>query len=294
MNEPFAEIIRRHSRPLEPVPTGEPPRLSPLPDVQAVLFDIYGTLLVSGCGEIGSAVAHDEAEALQEALRAAELAEDVDARVLLETQQQVIRDEHARLRERSVDYPEVDIVAVWGEALRRGERFPGSDFTEHDLERLALEYECRVNPVWPMPHAHETLAELRDAGLTLGLVSNAQFFTPLLFPVLFGAELSGLGFEDELCVFSWRCGVAKPGGAIFEQATAALDHRRISTNRALYVGNDMLNDVAGAAQAGFRTALFAGDARSLRKRPGDERIAGIEPDLVLTDLHQLSSCVRVR
>ena len=38
----------------------------------------------------------------------------------------------------------------------------------------------------------------------------------------------------------------------------------------------MLNDVAAAAAVGMRTALFAGDERSLRKRDSDERVAGID------------------
>ena len=65
----------------------------------------------------------------------------------------------------------------------------------------------------------------------------------------------------------------------------------ISAAEALYVGNDMLNDITPAHALGFRTALFAGDARSLRLRENDERVAGIEPDLVLTDLAQILHCV---
>ena len=59
----------------------------------------------------------------------------------------------------------------------------------------------------------------------------------------------------------------------------------------MYVGNDMLNDIASAAKVGLRTALFAGDARSLRWRKGDERVEGVVPDLVLTDLLQLVDCL---
>ena len=47
--------------------------------------------------------------------------------------------------------------------------------------------------------------------------------------------------------------------------------------------------VAPAAAQGFRTALFAGDARSLRKREDDGLT--VRPDLILTDLDQLISCL---
>jgi putative hydrolase of the HAD superfamily len=46
----------------------------------------------------------------------------------------------------------------------------------------------------------------------------------------------------------------------------------------------MLNDIFAASRAGFRTALFAGDRRSLRLRDGDSRVAGVSPDRVIREL----------
>lgn len=40
----------------------------------------------------------------------------------------------------------------------------------------------------------------------------------------------------------------------------------IESSQTLYVGNDMLNDIYPAQQLGLKTAFFAGDQRSLRKR----------------------------
>ena len=53
----------------------------------------------------------------------------------------------------------------------------------------------------------------------------------------------------------------------------------------------MLKDVWTAAQAGCRTALFAGDERSLRLRKDDPRTQGLRPDVVLTELVQLPACL---
>jgi putative hydrolase of the HAD superfamily len=293
MNQEFAEVIRRHMQPLAPISTGATPRLSKLPGIRAVLFDLYGTLLVSGCGEVGTAVEQSAADAVSDTFREIGMPADIDAQYALETQKQVIHDIHARLREQGIDCPEVDIVDVWRETLsrlREGDAaVPPPD--QVNLELLALTYESRTNPVWPMPHAAECLSALRDAGLTLGIVSNAQFFTPPLFPALFSGDLSELGFDADLCFFSWRYGVAKPSRQLFGLAAEALRNRGISSHETLYAGNDMLNDVAGAARVGFSTALFAGDARSLRLREGDGRTAGIVPDLQLTDLSQMQSCV---
>ena len=70
-----------------------------------------------------------------------------------------------------------------------------------------------------------------------------------------------------------------------------MGRRRIAPEEALYVGNDMLNDILPACKLGFHTALFAGDARSLRRRDGDGQLEAVAPDLVLTELGQLLHCI---
>ncbi|MCL1812348.1 MAG: hypothetical protein FWG29_02365, partial [Treponema sp.] len=59
----------------------------------------------------------------------------------------------------------------------------------------------------------------------------------------------------------------------------------------LYIGNDMKNDITGAAGEGFTTALFAGDRRSLRLREDDPACAGKRPDMVLRDLQTLEKAL---
>ncbi|MHC4986693.1 MAG: HAD family hydrolase, partial [Planctomycetota bacterium] len=61
----------------------------------------------------------------------------------------------------------------------------------------------------------------------------------------------------------------------------------IEPGQALYVGNDVRNDIAPARSLGMRTALFAGDARSLRLRADDPDCGGAQPDAVVTALPQI-------
>ena len=42
-----------------------------------------------------------------------------------------------------------------------------------------------------------------------------------------------------------------------------------------------------AGKAGFKTALFAGDMRSLRLRRDDPEVENIKPDFIIDDLAQL-------
>ena len=121
----------------------------------------------------------------------------------------------------------------------------------------------------------------------MGIISNAQFYTPLLFEWFLNANLTELGFTPELVLLSYCYGQAKPSGLLFQRAVEQLKEMGIHKRSVLYLGNDMLNDIYPAHTVGFQTALFAGDARSLRWRKKDWRCRDLSADLVITDLMQL-------
>ncbi|MBW1867325.1 MAG: HAD family hydrolase, partial [Deltaproteobacteria bacterium] len=101
-----------------------------------------------------------------------------------------------------------------------------------------------------------------------------------------------LGFEKDLTFFSCNLGCAKPSRIIFNLAVKSLKRKKIAPGTTLYVGNDMLNDIYPAARAGMKTALFAGDARSLRLRTGHRECHGLSADLVVTGLMQIPALIR--
>jgi len=285
----YRSIIRTHSQSLEVIPTGRTPVLHHLPGIRAVFFDIYGTLFISGSGEIGSTQLQGQAASMVAALNAVGLnyqGDGVDASEIL---QEAIAQSHRRGNVEGIEYPEVSIVAIWIETLTRLRRAglvsEAADYA--DPERLAIEYEIRVNPVWPMPTVLECLEKLGKEKVQLGIISNAQFFTRELFPALLERDLEDFGITPMFEFYSFRYGRAKPGTYLYEQARSALSGVDIKPEETLYVGNDMLNDIAPATKLGFRTALFAGDSRSLRLREGDERVAGVAPDLVVTELKDI-------
>ncbi len=281
MSQPIPEYlvgrIRYLSTPLEPIPTDVAPRLDPLRGIRAVLFDVYGTLVISASGDIGPAGERDTTSAFAAALEAAGIAAPTNvgpARL-----EQAIRAFHAQRKAAGTEFPEVDILDIWGHVL------PSQDH----LARLAVEYECRVNPVWPMPGLGRLLENLRRRPLVLGIVSNAQFYTPLMLEGFLGAPLTDLGFDAACCAWSYRLLEAKPSTRIYEVALAGLDQvHGIVPNEVLYVGNDLRNDIWPASLIGCRTALFAGDARSLRLREDDPLCSGVVPDRVVTALWQIT------
>lgn len=291
MRERLIQRIRELSHPIEPIPTAIDPWISIPGDLRGIVFDVYGTLFVSGSGDIGIAKARRHPDALLDALKDSgfvgrlDLAAERGVEFLFEE----IERAHRQRRAEGVECPEVEIRAVWGRVLDRlaacGWIVPGP--TPAACARLAVEYECRVNPVWPIPGWREVVEDLRQRGVHLGIASNAQFYTPLLFPALMGAEASALGFRPDLCVYSFEHGAAKPSATPFRILGERFLRLGTAPAETICVGNDMLNDIAAAASAGFRTALFAGDARSLRMRENDPRCRDIGPDAVVTHPAQL-------
>jgi len=294
------DIIREHTTSLEPIPTDvEPSGRLGRGEVRTVLFDVYGTLLVSGSGDVGTAQETVGSDPFIRALssfgeknrvRNAPAAGEVAREGYFEE----IELEHTVKIEGGTDHPEVDIREIWRKVwIRLGDSGLVEDgpLAEASVEELALYYELYSNPTYPMPRSRETVEALRDSGIRLGIVSNAQFFTPLLFPGQMGATTEELGFEYELLMWSFKEGVAKPSPDIFGRLLERVGDLDPST--ALYVGNDMLNDIAAAASCGFKTCLFAGDRRSLRLRSDEERCAGVVPDLRITSLDQIPDRIKV-
>ena len=74
---------------------------------------------------------------------------------------------------------------------------------------------------------------------------------------------------------------------MFQVAADRLKNRDIPAHAALHIGNDMLTDIYPSKKAGFKTALFAGDNRSLRLRKSDPKCSNLSADLVVTDLIQI-------
>ena len=288
----FSDIIRVHASTLTPIPTGTPPRLGQLANIRAVLFDVYGTMFVSASGDIGLTSREGRADAFLEATKSLGIG-GIDPVRGVDMMHDVIGKHHSRLKSRGIEYPEVDIVEVWRDVMAnlQAGMEDRKNCSDEELRRLAVEFECRVNPVWPMPNVADCLKQLAQRDLVLGIISNAQFFTLQLAPALLEGSFSELGFDQHLQFYSFQYGQAKPGTFLYEKAQLRLDERGIRAENVVYVGNDMLNDVFPAAQVGFRTALFAGDKRSLRWREDDSRVGQLRPDVILTDLAQLASCL---
>ena len=273
------------------------PRLTKLNKVRTVAFDVYGTILISGSGDIGTLLKNDSEGTMRSCFKTAGLvlwARNRHNPVKLSNRFQThLKAAWNRRKAEGIEYPEVEIREVWKALLDQlvSENLLGGSPSPATIETLALAYECSVNPVWPMPGVHRTLFNLRKSGLPLGIVSNAQFYTPLILEEFKEPEKLIHYFDPELCLWSYREREAKPSHCLFTKLAGRLRDRNIEPEETLYIGNDMRNDILPAKEAGFQTALFAGDQRSLRMRQEDPLCQGVAPNLVLTSLDQLPACL---
>jgi len=284
-------LIRRLSKPLRPRPAGVRPRLLKLEDIRAVLFDVYGTLFISGSGDVGTDAPAGRASAFAAALRAGGftgVTPAVHRRGPILLRDAILR-AHNTSRARGIRHPEVRIDRLWTRMLRSlvAKRQLRGRVTRAAISRTAVTYECLINPTWPMPAAADVLKALGARKLKLGLVSNAQFFTPLLFDALLRRSPRELGFVSRLCIWSFQHGQGKPSPRLLSIALQRLKrHHGVQPRQVVYIGNDMLKDIQPAVELGCRTVLFAGDRRSLRLHK-DTAAGQLRPDAIITRLDQL-------
>lgn len=90
----------------------------------------------------------------------------------------------------------------------------------------------------------------------------------------------GVGHLFQFAHSAEEAGVAKPHPDIFRQALAKVD---IPPGQAVYVGDDPIRDIQGAASAGLRTVWF--------NPAGAEWPGGEEPDAIITHLAQLEAVI---
>lgn len=232
---------------------------SPLP-IRAVIFDVYGTLLIAPPGGFKPDPAFD----LILSSIIGSFGHTPPAEPTLAVHQ-LIRQHH---QSSPHPHPEVDLRTIFRELLK----------TDADPTPMIQAIEDARLTCEPMPGAAETIRSLLARDIQLGILSNAQSNTLTVLDRLLGGVLPL--FRPDLTILSYQHGVAKPSPELFQLLTERLAAVGISPGETLYVGNDPSQDVIPAKAAGFLTALFTGHPSSLR--PG-----ACDPDLQLQSLSEI-------
>ncbi len=288
--QPFLRKIK----PIDVQPTGAKPAYVKVDNIKAIIFDIYGTLIISSSGDIMQS--SYDASMFSVALSASGFQINVAEEELIDIhpifEKEVIQGKEIATKS-GIPFPELNIVEVWQRTLKKAEAkglISSNRFPNYKL--FTFLFELNSNQVWPMPGLKESLDELKGKGYPLGIVSNAQFYTPVIMNYFLYNKIKGDefidGFENDLSVFSYKMLRGKPDTAVYEELVEPLRKRGLSPKDVLYVGNDMLKDIYAASQVGFKTCFYAGDMRAYRLREDHPEASRIKPDFTITELKQLN------
>lgn len=226
-----------------------------MPQIQAIIFDLYGTLIDISTNEDKNDVYDFLARYLQY----------YDFNFSSDKLRKAFESEKAaNLSARHERFPEVNFQEVFEELLKR-EGSPNSFLIKSccKLFRLLSREKFQL-----FPDCIPVLKEMKAKGYPLGMVSNAQ-------KVFTANEIRILGLQQYFkhMVFSTRYGITKPDHRLFVIACAMLD---VKPENAVYIGDNPNNDVTGAKKIGMTSILLSRDLKSV--------IPGAEPDYYATDL----------
>jgi putative hydrolase of the HAD superfamily len=227
--------------------------------IEAVLFDLYGTLIDIHTDERRGRLW----ERLARYLRYQGL--PADAAALRSDFFAAVRRSQ---RESAEQYPEIDVVAIFGALLRR----LGCDAPEPFVVQVVQLFRAlSMRRFGLFPDTLHCLQALRGHA-RIGLVSDAQ--RPFLEPEL---AMTGLAPLLDAVVVSSDHGYRKPDPRLFARGLELLG---AAPKRAVYVGDNPLRDVAGARMAGMRAVLLRRDVAA----PAED---GPAPDRTIRTLREL-------
>lgn len=204
--------------------------------IEAVIFDLYGTLVDIWTDEHDVSVYHT----LCKFLNYYGISYEPDELAALYQEFAAVQ-----LLERPGPYGEIDVFRVFEEILATGLRKTPERALVIWMARLFRSLSLRRLGLFP-----DTLPALEELkkNYRLGLVTDAQW-------VFSEPEIRFLGLERffETVVLSSRYYVRKPAPQIYAHALRGM---RLDPSQALYVGNDPLRDVPGPQALGMSVALI--------------------------------------
>ncbi len=286
---------------LSPIETGIEPQFAKDTNIKSLIFNIYGTLFVAASGNIEDAVF--STENLKKALSAENIKlnlekdeEAVILKTMLRNFTATIDCFHCLKKAQDIQFPEIDLVDVCQTVLFDAIENDWIESKAYNCKEIVFMFELLCNKVSPMPKMKDVLKKLHHASYPLGIVSNAQFYTPMILNYFVNEKFEEREnvppFDADLSVFSYKELRGKPDVYLYEKLIPVLASKyKLKTEQVAVVGNDMLKDIHPAQKAGFKTILFAGDKRSLRMCKTDKRTKKLKPDYVITALEQLLQIV---
>jgi len=284
------------------------PHLLRLPDIRAVLWNVYGTLLAVPGGELWfehprpviMSMVLDKT--IQEFKMWASMSRKPGqpSEYMGQIYQKVLTEQGA-FPSGGEKCPEVGSDRVWEaiikKLLQKDYKFDTGFYGSLNefSRKVAWFFHASLQGSACYPGAAEALRHVRARGLVQGLLADGQCFTTMHLQRGLKAQPAAprLGdvFHADRITLSHEVRGRKPSERLFRAAVEPLLAQGLEPGQVLHVGSRLTQDILPARRLGLRTALFAGDKASLQANPEQLKEAAYRPDVLLTELNQLTEVV---
>jgi hypothetical protein len=282
------------------------PHLVRLPQIRAVTWNVYGTLLAITGGDL--AFQHDNDfimnVALDKTVQEFKMWASMSRKPGQPADYMKIIYEQALDEQRMAPpgerHPEVAADRLWETIVKKlfqkeykfDANFYGS-LNEYS-RKIAFFFHASLQGTCCYPGAAAALNHVAGAGLTQGFLADAQCFTAVqLQRGLADHEPVNLdeAVPPDLRALSYELRGRKPSERLFRHSLQQLAKHGISADQVLHVGSRVTQDVVPAKRMGMKTALFAGDRASLAATGEQLKEGPGRPDVLLSELSQISEVV---
>jgi hypothetical protein len=311
--EQYATYLDTRDLPWPAPPSVEAPKARPhlvrLPQIRAVTWNVYGTLLCIAGGDL----AFEHAEefimdvALDKTIQEFKMWQSMSRRpgqpaeYMRHIYRQVLTEQQS-LPAGVEKHPEIGADKLWEailkKLLQKDYRFDAGFYGSLNefSRKVAYFFQASLQGTAAYPGAADALRHIHDCGLFQGLVADAQCFTTVQLQRGLAAQRDDVQLDElidpGLRSLSFEVRSRKPSERLFRHSLAALAGHGITADQVLHVGSRLQQDIIPARRLGMKTALFAGDRGSLVATPEQLKEAPSRPDVLLTELAQIADVVQ--
>ena len=289
-------------------PAKAQPYLIHMPEVRAVTWNVYGTLLSLVQGEL--LFEHPQQfvmdVALDKTIQEFRMWNYMYRKPGPPSEQ--LRSYYGRLldEQRMVTggagkVPEVCAAKLWDtwvhKLFEKEYKFDTSFFGSLDeySRKIAYFFHASLQATACYKGAVIALRHVTRAGLAQGLIADGQCFTTVQLKRGLVQQDPAANLDEfltpDLVVLSHEVRLRKPSEKLFRQTLSALGQRGIRPDQVLHIGSRIVQDIVPARRLGMKTALFAGDKASLQTTKEQLRDTQSRPDVMLTALNQVTQIV---
>jgi hypothetical protein len=310
--EQYATYLDTRNLPWPAPPEIERPKAKPhlvrLPEVRALTWNVYGTLLAISGGELYFEhpvkfimdVALDKTIQEFKMWGAMSRKPGQPADYLRQIYHNLF-DEQRTVAGGSEKYPEIAADRLWEAFIKKlmqkeyqfDAQFYGA--LNEFSRKVGYFFHASLQGTICYDGAARALHHVKQAGLAQGLIADAQCFTLVQLQRGLSRQDAAAKVDElidpDLRALSYELRARKPSERLFRHVLAALAEREIRPAQVLHIGSRAALDIAPARRLGMKTGLFAGDKASLQATREQMKESATRPDILITELSQIADVV---